>query len=122
MVRNIVPPVFNNTGKNFSTGISSALNFNSNTPRMPSGTKAFFSFCPLPACSGLGVTTGGGGWCGGESINNVERSHGFNSPQVSFPVRSVYLNPRPGHSGVRAHDYRGNYRIDPGPIPRGFTL
>src|SRR5438445_5203297 len=87
-VRNIVPPVFNNTGKNFSTGISSALNFNSKTPRTPRGTKAFFNFCPLPECGGLGVTTGGRAWCGGESINQVQRSHGFISPQVSFPARA----------------------------------
>src|SRR6266704_4957121 len=110
MVRNIVPPVVNSTGKNFSTGISSALNFNSKTPRTPSGTKAFFNFCPLPECGGLGVTTGGKDCCGGESINQVQRSHGFTSPQVSFPARAGLLNPIPGHYGKGAHNYGGNYR------------
>src|SRR6266542_7027619 len=87
MVRNIVPPVFNSTGKNFSTGIRRALNFNSKRPRTPSGTKAFFNFCPLPERGGLGVTTGGRAWCGGESINQLLRSHEFTSSQVSFPAR-----------------------------------
>src|SRR5262245_46816658 len=100
MVSNIVPPVFNSTGKNFSTGMSSALNFNNKTPRIPSGTKAFFSFCPLPECGGLGVTTGGRDWFGGESINQVQRSHGFGSPQVSFPGPAT-VNCLPRGAGQR---------------------
>ena len=68
MVSNIVPPVFNNTGKNFKTGINNALNFTSKTPRMPSGTKAFFSLGPPPESRGFGATTGGSGCCCGEFI------------------------------------------------------
>src|SRR5437870_10764580 len=71
MVRNMLPPVFNNTGKNFRAGTSSALNFRSKTPRTPTGTKAFFNVCPPPGRGGWGVTTGGNGG-GGASINKYD--------------------------------------------------
>src|SRR6266540_3783619 len=52
----MVPPVFSSTGKNFTTGTSTALNFQSSTPSAPRGASHFFS--RLSAEGGVG---GGGG-------------------------------------------------------------
>src|SRR6185503_16493903 len=59
MVISIVPPVFSSTGKNFITGTSTALNFQTNTPSAPSGASHFFN--RLSAEGGVGGAGGSAG-------------------------------------------------------------
>ena len=48
IVRNMVPPVFSNTGKNLSNGINNALNLSNKAPKTPKGIQSFFNFSRQP--------------------------------------------------------------------------
>src|SRR5258708_3025959 len=64
-------------------------------------------------------------WYGLNSADNEVRSWDFIPGLDPFnllrmataPGTLRILNPIPGHYGLGAHNYGGNYRIDPGPIP-----